>query len=92
MAAGIMMDAVKRMANRQELHEKIREYSMIAGEQVKVWKQRNNLVELIVRFCIWHDTRRSQKLWRSRLVVPGADRFLAEQIHQFSMQTKISSA
>ena len=44
----IMMDAVKKGGNRQELHEKIREYSMIAGEQVKVYGKENNLCELIL--------------------------------------------
>ncbi len=43
----IMMDAVKRGGNRQELHEKIREYSMMAGEQVKKYGNENNLVDLI---------------------------------------------
>ncbi len=43
----IMMDAVKRGGNRQELHEKIREYSMKAGEQVKKYGNENNLVDLI---------------------------------------------
>ena len=43
----IMMDAVKKGGNRQELHEKIRTYSMQAGEQVKVHGRENNLVELI---------------------------------------------
>ncbi len=43
----IMMDAVKKGGNRQELHEKIREYSMIAGEQVKVYGKENNLCRLI---------------------------------------------
>jgi adenylosuccinate lyase len=43
----IMMDAVKRGGNRQELHEKIREYSMQAGEQVKKYGNENNLVDLI---------------------------------------------
>ena len=43
----IMMDAVKKGGNRQELHEKIRTYSMKAGEQVKVYGKENNLVELI---------------------------------------------
>ena len=43
----IMMDAVKRGGNRQELHEKIREYSMMAGEQVKKYGKENNLVDLI---------------------------------------------
>jgi adenylosuccinate lyase len=44
----IMMDAVKKGGNRQELHEKIREYSMIAGEQVKVYGKENNLCDLIL--------------------------------------------
>ena len=43
----IMMDAVKRGGNRQELHEKIREYSMEAGRQVKALGLENNLVDLI---------------------------------------------
>ena len=43
----IMMDAVKRGGNRQELHEKIREYSMLAGEQVKKFGRENDLVDRI---------------------------------------------
>ena len=43
----IMMDAVKRGGNRQELHELIREYSMQAGATVKKEGQENNLVDLI---------------------------------------------
>ena len=43
----IMMDAVKKGGNRQELHEKIRSLSMEAGKTVKVWGKDNNLVELI---------------------------------------------
>ena len=44
----IMMDAVKKGGNRQELHEKIREYSMIAAEQIKIYGKDSNLCELIV--------------------------------------------
>ena len=44
----IMMDAVKKGGNRQELHERIREYSMMAGEQVKVYGKENNLCDLIL--------------------------------------------
>lgn len=44
----IMMDAVKKGGDRQELHERIREYSMMAGEQVKVYGKENNLCELIL--------------------------------------------
>ncbi|MCM1047710.1 MAG: adenylosuccinate lyase [Clostridiales bacterium] len=43
----IMMDAVKMGGNRQELHEKIRELSMIAGANVKREGKENNLLELI---------------------------------------------
>ncbi|MDD6736316.1 MAG: adenylosuccinate lyase [Clostridiales bacterium] len=43
----IMMDAVKRGGDRQELHEKIRRYSMEAGRRVKEEGLDNNLLELI---------------------------------------------
>ena len=43
----IMIDAVKRGGNRQELHELIREYSMQAGATVKKEGKENNLVDLI---------------------------------------------
>ncbi len=43
----IMMDAVKAGGDRQELHEKIRELSMVAGRRVKEEGLDNNLLELI---------------------------------------------
>ena len=43
----IMMDAVKRGGDRQELHERIRELSMEAGRNVKEEGRDNNLLELI---------------------------------------------
>jgi adenylosuccinate lyase len=43
----IMMDAVKKGGNRQELHELIRQHSMAAGRTVKVEGKENNLAELI---------------------------------------------
>lgn len=43
----IMMDAVKRGGNRQDLHEKIREYSMAAGAVVKQEGKENDLVDRI---------------------------------------------
>ena len=43
----IMMDAVKKGGDRQELHEKIRVYSMEAGKRVKQEGLENNLPELI---------------------------------------------
>lgn len=43
----ILMEAVKLGGDRQELHEKIRTYSMEAGKNVKVNGGQNNLIELI---------------------------------------------
>ncbi|MCI8489143.1 MAG: adenylosuccinate lyase [Lachnospiraceae bacterium] len=43
----IMMDAVKKGGDRQELHEKIRQLSMEAGAHVKQEGRENNLLELI---------------------------------------------
>lgn len=44
----IMMAAVKKGGNRQDLHEQIRQYSMQAGARVKREGLDNNLCELIV--------------------------------------------
>ena len=43
----ILMDAVKKGGNRQELHEIIREHSMEAGKNVKVFGKHNDLLERI---------------------------------------------
>ncbi len=43
----IMMNAVKKGGDRQELHEKIRTHSMEAGKQVKLHGNKNDLVERI---------------------------------------------
>lgn len=43
----ILMDAVKRGGNRQELHERIRVHSLTAGYNVKELGQPNNLLDLI---------------------------------------------
>lgn len=43
----ILMDAVKAGGDRQELHEKIRRYSMQAADRVKREGGENNLLELI---------------------------------------------
>lgn len=44
----ILMKAVKNGGDRQELHEKIRELSMLAGKNVKEKGLSNNLLELIL--------------------------------------------
>jgi len=43
----ILMEAVKRGGDRQELHEKIRQYSIQAGRRVKEEGLDNNLISLI---------------------------------------------
>lgn len=43
----ILMDAVKRGGDRQDLHEKIREYSMAAGKRIKEEGLENNLIDRI---------------------------------------------
>ena len=43
----ILMEAVMRGGDRQELHEKIRVYSMMAGKRVKEEGLDNNLIDLI---------------------------------------------
>ncbi|MDD7306295.1 MAG: adenylosuccinate lyase [Peptoniphilaceae bacterium] len=43
----ILMEAVKKGGDRQKLHEKIREYSMIAAKRVKEEGKNNNLLELL---------------------------------------------
>lgn len=43
----ILMDAVKRGGDRQDLHEKIRQHSIAAGKRIKEEGLDNNLVQLI---------------------------------------------
>ena len=47
----ILMEAVKRGGDRQELHEVIREYSMQAAKRVKQEGKDNNLLDLILEDC-----------------------------------------
>lgn len=44
----ILMDAVSRGGDRQELHEAIRQYSQIAAANVKLEGKDNNLLELLI--------------------------------------------
>ena len=43
----ILMEAVKRGGDRQDLHERIRGYSMEAAKRVKMYGEKNNLLDLI---------------------------------------------
>lgn len=49
MTENILIDAVKKGGNRQELHERIRTHSMEAAHNVKVEGKENNLLELIAK-------------------------------------------
>ena len=53
----IMMDAVKRGGNRQELHERIRQHSLEAGKNVKDRGLNNNLIDLIAEDPMFGLTR-----------------------------------
>ncbi len=57
----IMMDAVKRGGDRQELHERIRILSMEAGRNVKEKGLDNNLLELIAADPTFHMTMEELK-------------------------------
>ena len=45
----IIMECVKAGGDRQELHERIRQLSMQASENVKKYGKENNLIELIIK-------------------------------------------
>ncbi|WP_300281755.1 adenylosuccinate lyase [Peptacetobacter sp.] len=45
----IMMDAVRKGGNRQDLHERIRLHSLEAGKMVKVEGKKNDLIERIAK-------------------------------------------
>ena len=53
----IMMDAVKRGGNRQELHERIRQLSLAAGSNVKDKGLENNLIDLIAEDSLFGMSR-----------------------------------
>ena len=53
----IMMDAVLRGGNRQELHERIRVHSLEAGRNVKDRGLENNLIDLIAEDPLFGMTR-----------------------------------
>jgi adenylosuccinate lyase len=79
----IMMDAVKAGGDRQELHEKIRQYSMQASGRIKTEGGENNLLELIAADPAFKtDLATLQKLLRPENYVGRApeqtEEFLAE--------------
>lgn len=53
----IMMSAVKRGGNRQDLHERIREHSMAAGKKIKEEGLENDLIDRIAKDPMFSMTR-----------------------------------
>ena len=81
----IMMDAVKRGGDRQELHERIRQYSLEAGHQVKDLGQPNNLIDLIAEDPMFGMTKEELTAHLDAKNYIGrcpqqVDEFLAEEI------------
>ncbi|MGN0653839.1 MAG: adenylosuccinate lyase [Oscillospiraceae bacterium] len=76
----IMMEAVKKGGDRQELHEKIRQYSMQAGARVKSEGLDNNLCELIVNDPMFMITKEEMdSIMKPELFIGRS----AEQVDEF---------
>ena len=89
----IMMDAVKRGGDRQELHEKIRIYSMEAAKNVKAEGKDNNLPELIAADKSFGITLEElHEIMKPELYVGRApqqvDDFLIEEVNPILEQNK----
>jgi adenylosuccinate lyase len=82
----ILMEAVKMGGDRQELHEKIRQYSIEAGRRVKEEGLDNNLISLIEKDDSFKlDKSRMQELLDARNFIGRApeqvDEFLGEHVY-----------
>ena len=82
----IMMDAVKRGGNRQDLHERIRIHSIEAGKHVKDLGLTNNLIDLLAADPLFGMSNEeiSAHLDPSRYIGRCPEQvteFLQEQIH-----------
>ena len=80
----VMIDAVKAGGNRQELHEKIRQYSMEAGAVVKKEGKPNDLLERIAADPSFHRTLDELKsLMEPKLYVGRAPEQTEEFVNEF---------
>lgn len=89
----IMMDAVAKGGNRQELHEHIREHSMKAGWAIKMNGYVNDLLERIAKDPIFGITLEEAKAYcnPTKLVgrCPGqVEDFLREEVHPILEENK----
>lgn len=80
----ILMDAVKKGGDRQELHEKIRVHSMAAGRVVKEEGKPNDLIERIVADEAFGLTMEEiQKILKPENFIGRADRQVEEFIEEY---------
>ena len=93
----ILMDAVKKGGDRQELHEKIRSHSMAAGRTVKEEGKPNDLIERIVAdpaFGLNMDD--VQKILKPENFIGRADKqveeFVAEYVDPILAENEVSAA
>ncbi|QOV19840.1 adenylosuccinate lyase [Blautia liquoris] len=79
----ILMDAVKAGGDRQELHERIRELSMIAGKHVKEEGCENDLLDLIAEDPMFHLSKEDLKKTMDPARYTGRS---AQQVENFLKQ------
>lgn len=80
----ILMEAVKKGGDRQELHEKIRVYSMKAAENVKMKGEKNNLVELLCADDAFGlDRRDFEKLLKPENFIGRAEQQVEEFLEEY---------
>ena len=78
----IMMDAVKRGGDRQELHEKIRVHSMEAGKVVKEQGGKNDLMERIANDSSFGGRAPEQTVeFINEYVKPALETYHLDEIH-----------
>ena len=80
----ILMEAVKKGGDRQELHEAIRKHAMDAGNVVKIEGGRNDLIERILNDSLFAlDKEEIQKVLKPKNYVGRA----AKQVEEFLAET-----
>ena len=80
----IMMDAVKKGGNRQELHEKIRQHSIAAGKIIKEEGGENDLVDRIAQDPMFNITKEEiEAVLRPELYVGRAPEQVEEYLRDF---------
>ena len=80
----IMMDAVKRGGNRQELHERLRQHAQAAGNRVKAEGAANDLLDRIAADPLFGTTREElEATLKPELYIGRA----AQQVEEFLTET-----